>query len=96
MRVTITQDEYDALISILDQVTTDYESATDEDYLIKTEREINLVDSIIQKYRKERHKANEFLSVRAYVSEKNKNRCLRSRDIDKIARKVLKKMKGGE
>lgn len=96
MRVCITQKEYEALISILEQVETDYEAATNEEYLTNIGIEMNLVRNIIQKYKKERAKANTFLEVRAYVSEKNKNRNLRSRDIDNLTRKLLKRMKGGE
>lgn len=98
MTITITEKEYNAIHAVLDQVETSYEGASDPDYLKTMGESISLVYSVIRKYKKARGKANYFQSVRAEVSRHNRNRGLRPRDIDKLTRKVIKKIKekGGE
>lgn len=91
MTITITEKEYIAISAVLDQVCTDYEAASNEEYLKSMGENIKLVNDVIKKYRAARVKANEFQSVRAYVSKRNRN--LRPRDIDKLTRKVMKKMR---
>ncbi len=91
MTITITAKEYDAIYEILDQVCTDYEAASDEEYLKTTRELINLVQNVLNKYNKARQKVNEFQQARAYVSARNRN--LRPRDIDKLTRRLLKKIK---
>jgi hypothetical protein len=93
MTITITKKEYDAIVQILDQVCTDYEAATDEEYLESMNKTIALVNNVIRKYKSARKKAVDFQQVRAYVAERYRNRGLRPRDIDKLTRQVLKKIK---
>lgn len=93
MTITITEKEYAAIEQVLDQVCTDYEAASDEDYLRSMGESIKLVNNVIAKYRKARYKANEFQSVRAVVSRHNRGRCMRARDIDKLTREYIKKLK---
>ena len=83
-------------MNVLDQVETDYEGASDEEYLKTMGEDISLVKKVIEKYRRARMKANYFQSVRAEVSRYNRNRGLRPRDIDKLTRKLIKKMKDEE
>ncbi len=91
MTVTITEKEYRAICQMLDQVNTDYEAASDEDYLKTMGENIKLVNNVIKKYKEARHKANEFQSYRAEVSRHNRN--MRPRDIDKLTRKIIKKIR---
>lgn len=95
MTITITQREFEAIGQILNQVCTDYEAASDEKYLNDMGIEIEYVHRVLEKYKIARYKAKEFQQVRAFVADKNKGRNLRARDIDKLARNVLKKMKEG-
>jgi hypothetical protein len=92
MTITITEKEYTAIAEVLDQVCTDYEAASDEEYIQSTAVAINLVQNVIRKYKKARQRANEFQQARAYVAERNRNRGLRPRDIDRLTRQVLKKI----
>ena len=96
MTITITEKEYEAISQVLDQVCTDYEAASDEDYPESMGESIKLVNNVIAKYRAARVKANEFQQARAYVSNHNRNRGLRPRDIDKITRQFMKKLKMNE
>lgn len=93
MTITITEKEYNAISQVLDQVCTDYEAASDEDYLRSMGESIKLVNNVIAKYRKARQKATEFQYIRAEVSRHYRNHGLRPRDIDKITRQVIKKAK---
>lgn len=93
MTITITEKEYDAICAVLDQVTTDYEAASDEIYLKTMGDNIGLVNNVIKKYQRARYKAKEFQSIRAFVAEKNRGRCVLARDIDKMARNLIKKLK---
>lgn len=93
MTITITEKEYDAISEVLDQVCTDYEAAFDEEYIQSMTVTIDLVQNVIRKYKKARQRANEFQQARAYVAEHNRNRGLRPRDIDRMTRQVLKKIK---
>ena len=92
MTITITEKEFEALNEVIDQVCTDYEAASNEEYLESMGKSIDLVRNVLMKYKSARQKAREYQQVRAYVAEKNRNRNLRARDIDKLARKVLRKM----
>lgn len=96
MTITVTEKEYDALHTVLEDTRSNYEAASDESYLKSREEAMNLIENLIEKYRKARYKAEEFKQVRAYVAERNRNRCFRPRDIDKMARQLLKKIKEGE
>lgn len=93
MTITITEKEYIAITQVLDQVNTDYEAASDENYLKTMGESINLVNNVIDKYRKARYKANTFQQIRAEVSRHNRNRCVLAKDIDKMARKIMKQLK---
>ena len=93
MTITITKKEYDAIVQVLDQVCTDCEAASNEDYLEYMEKTIALVNNVIRKYKSARKKAVDFQQVRAFVAERYRNRGLRPRDIDKLTRQVLKKIK---
>lgn len=95
MTITVTEKEYNAIYEVLNQVGTDYEAASDKKYLESMSETIGLVNNVLDKYKKARFKAAEFKQVRAYVAERNRNR-LRPRDIDKVARQLLKKIKEGE
>ena len=93
MTITITEKEYDAISAVLDQVVTDYEAASDQDYLKTMGEAIGHVYKVLRKYQVARREANEFKQVRAYVAERNRNRGLRARDIDKLTRQEIKKIK---
>lgn len=92
MTITITEKEYKAISQVLDQVCTDYEAASNEEYLEIMGENIKLVNNVIDKYRKARQKANEFQDVRAFVASKHRGRGLRAKDIDAIARNLMKKL----
>ena len=95
MLINITEKEFYAIIEILDQVMTDYEAASDTDYLKKTEEAMKLIDNIIRKYKSARQKNEEFKQIRSYVAARNRG--LRSRDVDKLTRILIKKIReGGE
>ena len=93
MTITITEKEYDAICEVLDQVETDYEAASDEEYLESMGKTINLVHNVITKYKKARHKAADFQIARAYIVQHNRNRGLRPRDIDRLTRQLLRNIK---
>lgn len=91
MTITINENEYEAIVQVLEQVCTDYEAAFDEDYLRDMGENIKRVNDVIEKYRKARSEANQFQYYRAIVRKKNRN--LRPRDIDTLTRRWIKKMK---
>lgn len=93
MTITITEKEYEAICQVLDQVRTDYEAASDEEYLKTMGENMDLVNNVIDKYRKARYKANTFQQIRAEVSRHNRGRCVLAKDIDKMARKIMKQLK---
>lgn len=93
MTITVTEKEYNAISQVLDQICTDYEAASDEEYLETMGENIKLVNSVIDKYRKARYKANTFQQIRAEVSRHYRNRCVLAKDIDKMARNLMKKLK---
>lgn len=93
MTITITAKEYDAICEVLDQVETDYEASSDEEYIESMGKTIDLVRNVITKYKKARQKAADFQMARAYVAERNRNKGLRPRDIDRLTRQVLRKIK---
>lgn len=92
MTITITEKEFDAINDVLDQVCTDYEAASNEEYLDSMGKTIDHVREVLAKYKRARAKAIEFQQVRAYVAERNRNKGMRSRDIDKLARKLLREI----
>lgn len=93
MTITVTEKEYEAICQVLDQVRTDYEAASDEKYLKTMGENMDLVNNVIDKYRKARYKANTFQQIRAEVSRHNRGRCVLAKDIDKMARKIMKQLK---
>lgn len=93
MTITISEKEYDAISFAVNQIETEIEGASDEGYLEDACRHQSALYRIMDKYKKARRKAMEFQMARAVVAEKNRGRCLRSRDIDAMTRKVLRKMK---
>lgn len=92
MTITINEKEYEAICEVVDQVSTDYEAATDENYLSSMNETISHVNNVIRKYRYAKMKAREFQEIRAYVVERNGNKKLRPRDIDKLTRELVKKI----
>ena len=91
MRVSITEREYGAISFAINQIQTEIEAASDEGFLEDACRYQSDLYQIMVKYKKARYKAREFQQVRAFVAEKNRGH-LRPRDIDKMARKLLKKI----
>lgn len=96
MTVTITNKEFDAICEVLDQVETDYEAASNEEYLETMSETISLVKNVIKKYKKARQKAADFQIARAYVAEQNRNKGFTPRYIDKLTRKLLREIKKKE
>lgn len=93
MTITITEKEYDAIAFALTQVETEVEAASDEKFIADAEESCNSLYNIMEKYKKARYKAREFQYVRAFVAERNRGRCLMPRDIDKMARSLLRQLK---
>lgn len=93
MTITINEKEYDAISFALSQVEDVVQSATNEDYIANADECCKALYSVMDKYKEARMKAREFQSVRAYVSERNRG--MRSRDIDKLTRKVIKELRNG-
>lgn len=93
MTITITQEEYDAISFATTQIETEIEGASNEVFINDACNSQRALYRIMEKYKTERYKAREFQSVRAVVAENYRGRCLLARDIDKIARKLLKQMK---
>lgn len=84
---------------MLDQVNTDYEAASDEQYLNTMAANINLVNKVLSKYREAKKRADDFRLARECVREKSNGR-LSEKDIDKAARILVRefrecKAKGG-
>lgn len=96
MKVNITEEEFDAINEVLDQVCTDYEAATNEEYLQSMGKTIDLARNVLTKYKKARQKSADFKMARAYVAERNRNKGLRPRDIDRLTRQLLKKIESKE
>lgn len=93
MTITITQEEYDAISFAASQIETEIEAASDEGFINDASNSQGALYRIMEKYKKARYKAREFQEVRAVVAEKNRGKCLRARDIDAMARKLLRKIK---
>ena len=96
MTITITEKEYDAINEVLDQVRTDYEAASNEEYLQSMGETMSHVRNVLEKYKKARKKAVDFQMARAYVAERNRNKGMRPRDIDRLTRQLLRKIKTEE
>lgn len=96
MRVTITHQEYEAISFAIDQLHSVIEGATFEDFITDASSQLRSLYNVMEKYKKEKCKALEFQEVRASVAEHNRGHNLRSRDIDAMARKLLKKIKQEE
>lgn len=92
MNITITEKEFEAINEVLDQVCTDYEAASNVEYIESMGKTIDIVRNVLMKYKSARQKTREYQQVRAYVAERNRKRNLRARDIDKLARELLRKM----
>ena len=92
MTITITQKEYKAISFATNQIQTEIEGASNEDFLDDACRHQSALYSIMEKYKKARYRARVFQNVRAYLAEKYRGRCALSRDIDKMARKLLKQI----
>lgn len=90
MTITVNEKEYEALNFAMEQVETEMESATNEDFLNIANTHIKALYDLIDKYKKAREKANLFQMARAEVSKRNRH--LRPRDIDRLTRQVIKKM----
>lgn len=90
MQITITQVEYEAISFAISQIRTEIEGASNEVFIKDACNYQSALYRIVEKYRKARYKAIEFQEVRAMVAEKNRNLCLGARDVDKIARSLLK------
>lgn len=93
MTITITEEEYNAISFAITQIETEIEGANDETFINDASNSQSALYRIMEKYKKARYKAREFQEVRAVVSEKNRGHCLRARDIDAMARKLLRKIK---
>ena len=96
MTITITEKEYEAINEVLDQVRTDYEAASNEEYLQSMGETMSHVRNVLEKYKKARKKAADFQMARAYVAERNRNKGMRPRDIDRLTRQLLRKIKTEE
>ena len=59
MNIYITEREYRAICAILDQVCTDAEAASDEDYLAYIETQIAYTRRLLKKYQQKRNKSNQ-------------------------------------
>ncbi|MBQ7179927.1 MAG: hypothetical protein IJR87_01390 [Bacteroidaceae bacterium] len=93
MTITITEKEYDAIAFALTQIGTEVEAASDETYIADAGECCDALYKIMERYKKARYKAREFQNVRAVVAERNRGRCIRPRDIDKMARIYLRQLK---
>ncbi len=93
MTITISEKEYDAICFAVSQIEAAIEGAEDEDYLDDACIHQSALYRIMDKYKKARSKAREYQYVRAVVAIQNRGKCLRPRDIDTMARKLLRKMK---
>lgn len=96
MRVTITHQEYEAISFAIEQLHSIIEGATFEDFIDDASSQLKSLYNVMEKYKKEKCKALEFQEVRTSVAEHNRGHNLRSRDIDAMARKLLKKIKQDE
>lgn len=92
MTITITEKEYLAISQILDQVNTDYEAASDEQYLNTMAANINLVNKVLSKYREAKKRADDFRLARECIRAKANGR-LSEKDIDKEARILVRKFR---
>ncbi len=92
MTITITEKEYLAISQILDQVNTDYEAASDEQYLNTMAANINLVNKVLSKYREAKRRADDFRLARECVRKKSNGR-LSEKDIDKAARILVREFR---
>lgn len=91
MNISITNKEFHAIYDILDQVETDYSAASDPDYLNTMGETIDHVNNVLRKYKKACQKDAEFKQARFYVAERNPH--LSPREIDKMTRKLIRKIK---
>lgn len=94
MTITITPKEYEAIFQVLDQVYTDIEAASNEEYLESMALITKHVEDVLDKYRRAKQKAVEYQQVRAYVSQQNRGRMFRAKDIDKMTRALIKRCNG--
>lgn len=90
MRISITEKEYNAINFGLDQIRDALEAASDEEYITSAKEAMDYLYNVIDKYRTARVKANELNDARSYV--RSRNGWMPQAKVDKIARKLIKKI----
>ena len=90
MTITITEKEFKAIAAIQDQVMTDYEAASDENYLATMGVELDLVSSVLTKWLKARKRAETLKVIKAVIRQEKREAGEPIGNIDKLARRILK------
>lgn len=91
MRISITEKEFDAICFGLSQIESAIEAASDEEYIESANEACDHLDNIVDKYQKARVQANELNDARCYV--RSRNMWMTQAEVDRIARKVIKRAK---
>lgn len=91
MNISITKNEFDAILFAIDQIESALESSENEDWNEEASQFIKLLYSVCNKFKCSKSKADELNEAKRFV--RSQNHYLHPRDLDKMARVVLKKSK---
>lgn len=91
MTITITEKEYKAISFAIDKIEEDVGEGTNEEFAAEATKHQAALNNIMKKYKKAREKSLYFQMIRAEISKHNRH--LRPKDIDKLTRKYIIKMK---
>lgn len=85
--------EYEAISFAINQIESEVEAASNKAFIEDANKAQSALYNIMEKYKKERDKASEFQVVRKLVAVSKEGRCLKPREIDALARKLLRKIR---
>lgn len=90
MTITITEKEFNAIAAVRDQVRTDYEAASDENYLATMGVELDLVSTVLDKWLKARERAEKLKIIKAVILQKKRAAGEPFGNVDRLARRILR------
>lgn len=91
MNISVTDKEFEAISFAIDQIESSIESSENEDWNDLANENMNLLYSVCRKFKEARMKANELNEAKRFL--RSQNHYLHPRELDKVARAVLKKSK---
>lgn len=91
MNISITKNEFDAILFAIDQIESALESSENEGWSEEAYQCVKSLYGVCNKFKRSKSKCEEFNEAKRYV--RSKNPYLNQRELDKMARAVMKKAK---